>query len=87
MAEYAPRLGSTVMLGVGAAFDLHAGLRKDAPNWMKRAGLQWFHRLAQEPRRLWKRYLYIVPAFMVLMTLQRLGLRTYTLDVPASGEE
>ncbi len=52
MAQYLDRLDVKLMVGVGAAFDLHAGLRSDAPNWVKHCGLQWLHRLAQEPRRL-----------------------------------
>ncbi|RTL36469.1 MAG: glycosyltransferase [Burkholderiales bacterium] len=46
-----------VMVGVGAAFDYHAGTVRRAPLWMQRAGLEWLHRLASEPRRLWRRYL------------------------------
>lgn len=46
-----------VMIGVGAAFDYHAGTIKRAPKWMQNAGLEWLHRLCSEPRRLWKRYL------------------------------
>lgn len=46
-----------VMIGVGAAFDYHAGTISRAPNWMQRLGLEWFHRLSAEPKRLWKRYL------------------------------
>jgi N-acetylglucosaminyldiphosphoundecaprenol N-acetyl-beta-D-mannosaminyltransferase len=46
-----------VMVGVGAAFDYHAGTVSRAPRWMQNAGLEWLHRLASEPRRLWKRYL------------------------------
>jgi N-acetylglucosaminyldiphosphoundecaprenol N-acetyl-beta-D-mannosaminyltransferase len=46
-----------VMIGVGAAFDYHAGSIKRAPKWMQNAGLEWLHRLASEPRRLWRRYL------------------------------
>ncbi len=57
MGRYAERLDTRVMFGVGAAFDIHTGFMRDAPNWMKRAGLQWLHRLWQEPRRLWRRYL------------------------------
>jgi N-acetylglucosaminyldiphosphoundecaprenol N-acetyl-beta-D-mannosaminyltransferase len=53
-----------LLVGVGAAFDVLAGLRPDAPDWMKRAGLQWLHRLGQEPRRLGPRYLRIVPGFL-----------------------
>jgi len=48
---------NAVMIGVGAAFDYHAGTIKRAPKWMQNAGLEWFYRLASEPRRLWKRYL------------------------------
>lgn len=55
---------SVLLVGVGAAFDVLAGMRRDAPRWMKRAGLQWLHRLAQEPRRLGPRYLRIVPGFL-----------------------
>jgi N-acetylglucosaminyldiphosphoundecaprenol N-acetyl-beta-D-mannosaminyltransferase len=64
MAQYLPRLDVKLMAGVGAAFDLHAGLRPDAPNWMKRCGLQWLHRLLQEPRRLAPRYLKHNPRFL-----------------------
>ncbi len=46
-----------VMVGVGAAFDYHAGTVRRAPAWMRNAGLEWLHRLASEPRRLWRRYL------------------------------
>ncbi len=46
-----------VMVGVGAAFDYHAGTIRRAPLWMQRAGLEWLHRLVSEPRRLWRRYL------------------------------
>lgn len=71
MAAHVGRLeGPCVLFGVGAAFDVNAGLRSDAPNWVKRSGLQWLHRLAQEPRRLWCRYLVNNPAF-VLAVLRR----------------
>ena len=79
MAEYLPHLDCTIMIGVGAAFDLHTGLLKDAPTWMKRAGLQWFHRLVQEPRRLWKRYLVNNSVFLVNILLQIVGVRRYQL--------
>lgn len=54
-----------VMLGVGAAFDFHAGTLKRAPLWMQRSGLEWLHRLATDPRRLWKRYLFTNTLFVV----------------------
>lgn len=55
MAEHKGKINA-VMLGVGAAFDFHAGTIKRAPKWMRQAGIEWFHRFLQEPRRLWKRY-------------------------------
>ena len=64
MAQMIARLGTGLMAGVGAAFDVHAGLLKDAPNWMKNCGLQWLHRLGMEPRRLWRRYLVNTPQFL-----------------------
>ena len=57
MAEMAPRLPGKVMIGVGAAFDFHAGLKPQAPKWMQRSGLEWLFRLSSEPRRLARRYL------------------------------
>lgn len=69
MANHLERVrGSVILLGVGAAFDIHAGLRTDAPTWVGKLGLQWLYRLAQEPRRLWRRYLSIVPGFLVAIT-------------------
>ncbi|HEU5403797.1 MAG TPA: WecB/TagA/CpsF family glycosyltransferase [Terriglobales bacterium] len=79
MAEYLPLLRTKLMIGVGAAFDLHTGRIKDCDDWMKRAGLQWFHRLCQEPRRLWKRYLINNPKFLFAIAAQLAGLRTYTI--------
>lgn len=64
-----------VMLGVGAAFDIHAGLKSQAPPWMQRAALEWLFRLVSEPRRLWRRYLYHNPRFLVLALIQLLGFR------------
>jgi N-acetylglucosaminyldiphosphoundecaprenol N-acetyl-beta-D-mannosaminyltransferase len=56
---------AAVMIGVGAAFDYHAGTVKRAPVWMQHAGLEWLHRLASEPGRLWKRYLVTNSIFVV----------------------
>jgi N-acetylglucosaminyldiphosphoundecaprenol N-acetyl-beta-D-mannosaminyltransferase len=77
MSEYLPQLDTRVMVGVGAAFDVHTGRIQDAPAWMKSSGLQWLHRLGQEPRRLWKRYLYNNPRFVLKITSQILGLSKY----------
>lgn len=74
MAAHAQRL-PLVQLGVGAAFEIHAGRLRQAPAWMQGRGLEWLFRLAVEPRRLWRRYLYNNPRFLVLAALQLLGLR------------
>ena len=63
------------MLGVGSSFDLLAGRTRPAPGWMQRAGLQWLFRLALEPRRLWRRYLFNNPMFIGLFALQLLRRR------------
>jgi N-acetylglucosaminyldiphosphoundecaprenol N-acetyl-beta-D-mannosaminyltransferase len=55
---------TALMLGVGAAFDFHAGMKPQAPPWMQRAGLEWLFRLISEPKRLWRRYLYHSPRFI-----------------------
>ena len=66
-----------VMVCVGAAFDFLAGRLRQAPAWMQRVGLEWLFRLAQEPRRLWRRYAYYNPLFVVMVLLQLAGLRTF----------
>jgi N-acetylglucosaminyldiphosphoundecaprenol N-acetyl-beta-D-mannosaminyltransferase len=65
MARMRHRLNAPVLVGVGAAFDFHAGLIRQAPAWMQRLGLEWLFRLACEPRRLWRRYLRYNPRFVV----------------------
>ena len=80
MAEFSPRLNSTLMIGVGAAFDFHSGRVKQAPRWMQRSGLEWFFRLCCEPRRLWKRYLRNNPLFILRAFLQLTRLKKYSLD-------
>ncbi len=59
------------MIGVGAAFDFHAGRTRQAPGWMQRNGLEWLFRLGVEPARLWKRYLLITPRFLPLWARQK----------------
>lgn len=66
MQEHVGRIPGAVLIGVGAAFDFHTGDVKRAPRWMQQAGLEWLHRLASEPRRLWRRYLVLAPQFMLL---------------------
>jgi N-acetylglucosaminyldiphosphoundecaprenol N-acetyl-beta-D-mannosaminyltransferase len=64
MRRMRPRLEAPLLVGVGAAFDFHAGLIKQAPPWMQRNGLEWSYRLAREPRRLWRRYARYNPRFV-----------------------
>ena len=71
MNQMRSRLNAPVLIGVGAAFDFHAGLVPQAPGWMQRAGLEWLFRLIQEPRRLWKRYLVDNPWFVWEVLLQK----------------
>ena len=77
MARYLPELETKLMFGVGAAFDYHTGRIRDCADWIKRAGLHWLHRLLQDPRRLWRRYLRNNPAFVWFITLQMLKVRRY----------
>jgi N-acetylglucosaminyldiphosphoundecaprenol N-acetyl-beta-D-mannosaminyltransferase len=70
MARMRPRLEAPVLIGVGAAFDFHAGLVPQAPARMQRLGLEWLFRLVQEPRRLWRRYLRYNPRFVTSFALQ-----------------
>jgi N-acetylglucosaminyldiphosphoundecaprenol N-acetyl-beta-D-mannosaminyltransferase len=69
MARAAPKCRA-VMLGVGAAFDFHAGHVRQAPTLVQNSGLEWAFRLIQQPKRLWRRYLYHNPRFMALVSLQ-----------------
>jgi N-acetylglucosaminyldiphosphoundecaprenol N-acetyl-beta-D-mannosaminyltransferase len=63
-----------VMMGVGAAFDFHAGIKPQSPEWLQRVGLEWLFRLMTEPRRLWRRYLFHNPRFVLLAIADLLGL-------------
>ena len=64
MLKMRPRLSAPLLVGVGAAFDFHAGLVSQAPPWMQRNGLEWVYRLSREPRRLWRRYARYNPRFL-----------------------
>jgi N-acetylglucosaminyldiphosphoundecaprenol N-acetyl-beta-D-mannosaminyltransferase len=77
MAAYLAKLDTHLMIGVGAAFDIHTGKIADAPQWIKAVGLQWLHRLFQEPKRLWKRYLINNPKFIWNISMQFLRIRTF----------
>ena len=81
MARYIGRLPAAVLIGVGAAFDMHAGVKKQAPPWMQRSGLEWLFRLATEPRRLWRRYLTNNPRFVWRLLLQLSGAVRYDIRI------
>jgi exopolysaccharide biosynthesis WecB/TagA/CpsF family protein len=75
------------LIAVGAAFDFHAGTLAQAPPAMQRAGLEWLFRLVREPRRLWRRYVYLNPAYAGLVLLQALGLRAFPSGSAAPAPE
>ncbi len=87
MADHRRYLAAPALFGVGAAFDFHTGRVSQAPRWMMRAGLEWFYRLLQEPRRLWRRYLVLNPLFVAHVVLQLLGLRTYGTADPDPSDD
>ncbi len=80
MAEHIGKLTAPVLIGVGAAFDFHAGLKPQAPLWMQRNGLEWFFRLLTEPQRLWRRYLLNNPLFVWLVLQQYLRVQQYPCE-------
>jgi N-acetylglucosaminyldiphosphoundecaprenol N-acetyl-beta-D-mannosaminyltransferase len=82
MAAMRDRLDAPVLVGVGAAFDFHAGLIPQAPAWMQRRGLEWLYRLMQEPRRLWKRYARHNPRFVAGFARQWASHRRGRDDTP-----
>lgn len=74
MAEHRGRIRA-VMVGVGAAFEFHAGTARRAPLWMQNSGLEWLHRLSSEPQRLWQRYLVTNTLFIAYLLAETLGVR------------
>ncbi len=84
MHDHIGKLGGVTMIGVGGAFEINAGQIRRAPRWMQRMGLEWLARLAQEPRRLWKRYLSTLPAFAII-TLSEILCARLSPSVPGSG--
>jgi N-acetylglucosaminyldiphosphoundecaprenol N-acetyl-beta-D-mannosaminyltransferase len=81
MAEHRGQLDARVLIGVGAAFDFHAGRVPQAPGWMQSRGLEWLFRVYQEPRRLWRRYLFGNTRFILEIVAQKTGLRRYSCDL------
>lgn len=78
---------SMPIMAVGAAFPFIAGHVAQAPGWMQDRGLEWLFRLWAEPRRLWRRYLYLNPAYLFLVALQASGLSQFTTDGQLPAEE
>ncbi len=74
MAAHTHSLKAPVLVGVGAAFDFHAGLKKQAPPWIQKSGMEWLFRLITEPKRLWKRYLRNNPLFIGCIICEKLRL-------------
>lgn len=85
MAKMRPLLQAPLLVGVGAAFDFHAGLVKQAPPWMQRNGLEWVYRLAKEPRRLWRRYARYNPRFLMAFARQYARERQASSTGPSAG--
>jgi N-acetylglucosaminyldiphosphoundecaprenol N-acetyl-beta-D-mannosaminyltransferase len=83
MARMRERLSASMLIGVGAAFDFHAGVKRQAPRIVQRSGLEWMFRLACEPRRLWRRYAVAVPSFLGLAVAQICNLKDFTIQSEA----
>ena len=79
MAEHWRTLDAGLLIGVGAAFDFHAGRVRQAPRWVQRSGLEWFFRLCMEPRRLAWRYLRTNPLFVLRVAAEKMGLIKYPI--------
>ena len=74
------------IVAVGAAFPITAGVLRQAPKWMQDRGLEWLFRLCTEPRRLWRRYLLLSPAYILLVICQWLGMQFKTAGRPPKKE-
>jgi N-acetylglucosaminyldiphosphoundecaprenol N-acetyl-beta-D-mannosaminyltransferase len=74
------------VLAVGAAFEFHAGHRPQAPHWMQRNGLEWLYRLAEEPSRLWRRYLFLNPLYLAGLAIQRIAPGAFPPRMPDGSE-
>ncbi|MGI6227491.1 MAG: WecB/TagA/CpsF family glycosyltransferase, partial [Peptococcales bacterium] len=75
------------LIAVGAAFDFHAGVLSQAPSWMQKSGLEWFYRFLQEPKRLFKRYIFLNPYYLFLLFLEVFALRHIPVLLPTGKEE
>jgi len=84
--EFREMLGMPI-LAVGAAFPFLAGKVPQAPQWMQDAGLEWLFRLVSEPKRLWRRYVYLNPAYLFLIFLQALRLSRFAPEGQSPAKE
>lgn len=75
VAEQRAELGHVLAMGVGGSFDVYAGKVRRAPVWMQRAGLEWFHRLLQQPGGMWRRYLVGNTRFVAITLRERFSAR------------
>ena len=80
MFEHREKLNVPVLIGVGAAFDIHTERKRQAPRWMRENGLEWLYRLAREPRRLWRRYLVYGSEFVFLVLLELFRLKRFSSE-------
>ena len=80
IAAHVGRIHATALLGVGAAFDFHAGTKPRAPRWIQRSGFEWLFRLASEPRRLAHRYVIDNSIFIAHAVRQLMGWKSYAQD-------
>lgn len=71
--KYKNQLNVPFIMGVGGSFDVIAGVTQRAPKWMQNIGLEWFYRLVQEPKRMWRRYLVGNTKFVFLILKQKFG--------------
>jgi N-acetylglucosaminyldiphosphoundecaprenol N-acetyl-beta-D-mannosaminyltransferase len=78
MDAHIGKVNAAALVGVGAAFDIHAGNLRQAPKWMQRSGLEWLFRLVSEPRRLWRRYVINIPKFLFAIARHRPTIRATT---------
>lgn len=86
MGRMRGRLDAPQLIGVGAAFDFHAGSKRQAPRFIQRSGFEWAFRLLMEPRRLAGRYAVVIPRFIALTALQRFNLRQFPLGDAAAPD-
>ena len=85
MSEHKEKV-SAVMVGLGGAFPVYAGIHKRAPKFFRQAGLEWLYRLIQEPKRLWKRYATTIPVFVWLVAKQVLSELKHSTQVRHSNQ-